>query len=114
MNSQPSPFIGHMFAAIFLAFVFYHFLKAFHDPSKHISPKSMDLCTFGYVEDSPVYIIDNSKKDFKSSQLFKDCVDALHALGMKKTAAKNKATDIFNNQPQPQSVQEFLMLALRN
>ena len=113
MNPQPSPTLGHFFALAFIAFIVYHFVKAYNDPTKHISPQSMDLFTFGYVENSPVYIIDKSKQDFKSSQFFKDCVDALHALGMKKTPAKNKAIEIFSNDPQPQSVQEFLVMALR-
>lgn len=114
MNPQPSPMIGHLFAITFIAFVVYHAVKAYNDPSKHINVRNIDLVTCGYVEDSPVYIIDRNKKDFVSLQLFKDCVSALNALGMKKTDAKNKATQVFtNSDPYPQSVQEFLMIALR-
>jgi len=114
MNPQPNPTIGNIFAFIFVAMIMYHFLKAFHDQSRHINVGNMDLVTFGYVENSPVYILDKTKKDFLSTQLFKDCVDALYALGAKKSEAKKTATAIFtNSDPQPQSVQEFLMLALR-
>jgi hypothetical protein len=114
MNPQPSEMFGHLLAVAFVASIIYHFIQAYNDPSRHINAKDMDLVTFGYVENSPVYLIDRSKKDFTSSQLFKDCVGALNALGMKKTEAKNKAIQVFtNSDPQPQSVQEFLMVALK-
>ena len=112
MNPQPNQFIGHIFAAMVIVSVLYHFLKAFNDPSKHIHIKDMDLLTVGYVENSPVYVINNKKNSFASTQLFKDCVDALGALGMRKTEAKNIATRIFN-EGTPTDVQEFLIKALR-
>lgn len=112
MNPQPAPFVGNIFAAMIILAIVYHFVKAFHDPSRHIHLKDMDLLTVGYVENSPVYVINNKKNPFTSTQLFKDCVDALGALGMKKTEAKNIATRIFNESI-PVDVQEFLVKALR-
>lgn len=115
MNPQPTQFVGHCFAFMVIAYALYHFVKAFNDPSLHIDVSHLDYFKMGYVENSPVYLLDNTKRNnFSSTQLFKDCVSALNALGSKKTEAKKIATQIFtNHDPQPQSVQEFLMIALR-
>lgn len=116
MNPQPTPFVGQLLALMVIVYAIYHFVKAFNDPNCHIDMSHLDYFKMGYVENSPVYLIDNTKKNnFASTQLFKDCVSALSALGSKKTEAKKIATQIFtNHDPQPQSVQDFLMIALRN
>lgn len=55
-----------------------------------------------------------NKSVFEMQQLHIDCVDALYALGMKKSESKKRMQQIFGsmNNP-PKTVQDFLMIALR-
>jgi len=118
MNPQPPEYMGSVWATLFVLMIAIYAVKAFCDQSKHITfdKKSCDLFTIGYMEESQSPVIVISQNDaFEDSQLFKDCVDALHNLGFKKTEAKKRAKNIFkqSNTP-PTNVQEFLLLALKN
>ena len=113
MNPQPNPIIGNVFAGIISILFLYYFCKSFFDPTKHINIRELDCFNIGYLENSPIYVLNNSHKNsFISTQLFKDCVSALSALGMKKTESKKITTRIFNESI-PTDVQEFLIRALR-
>lgn len=115
MNPQPPEYMGQIIAAIIGVMVLYYAIKAFYDDKQTIST---DLFTLGYIEDSKDKIIvvqNRDKQNLETQQLFIDCIDALHALGMKKNEAKKRARHIFNSASNsPSSVQEFLMIALRN
>jgi len=52
------------------------------------------------------------KTIFEAEQIYMDCVSALYALGVKKTEAKKITKEIFINK-KPDSIQDFLMIALR-
>ena len=74
-------------------------------PVKIIRTKTETVRTEKVVETKP---------SFESQQLYVDCIDALIALGMKKKEAKAKAKFIFSTMnPQPSTVEDFLMIALR-
>lgn len=127
MNPQPSEYIGHVFAALFIAICIFYFIKGLNDPNNVIKP--FDTYTIGYVEESkPNYVKVNikniknktvketisTKPDFESQQLYTDCIDALCAIGMKKTEAKKRAKEVFSSTSNPPaSIQDFLMIAMR-
>lgn len=84
-----------------------HFHKTYKEikPIKIIKTKTETVRTERVVETKP---------SFESQQLYVDCIDALIALGMKKKEAKARAKFIFSNMnPQPSSIQDFLIIALR-
>ena len=115
MNPQPPIYIGQLCATLFVIGLIYHVIKAYHQTT---TPINYDLFQIGYIEDSPINIVvdKSTSNNFESHQLYLDCIDALHALGMKKSIAKKKAKEVFTamqNDP-PKNVQDFLMIALRN
>ena len=130
MNPQPDPMIGHICASIFVLMIIYHTIKAFKANKPFVLN---DNFVIGYMETDPVIMnevhhhhkavqtvrtktkkVIVKKPDFESQQLYADCIDALIALGMKKKEAKNRATFIFSTtDPQPKSIQEFLIIALK-
>lgn len=120
MNPQPEPYIGNIVALIFFGMLVYFFFQAKRE-GKTI--KINDLFTIGYIEDqTPITtvnvrnkIVKESKPSFESQQLYTDCIDALHAVGFKKMEAKKRAKQIFSSMDNPpNSIQDFLMIALRN
>jgi len=119
MNPQPEPYLGNIVALAIVASFFYFYMKACAEGKKI---NSSDLFTIGYIErdDAPVINLQQnvSKQDapdFESQQLYVDCIDALHSIGFKKTEAKKRAKQIFSSMKNPPtSVQDFLMIALRN
>lgn len=116
MNPQPPEYVGSIFAALFIIGTLFYALIAFLD-DKEI--KINDNFILGYFEDQPhnttvnVVTTQSSIKDFESTQLYSDCIEALYALGMKKSEAKKRAKAVFSVAV-PSSIQEFLMIALRN
>lgn len=120
MNPQPEPVIGNIFATIFTLMILYYFFKEVFSNKEPIHIN--DFFTIGYIEDSNNVtvnvknkIIKDVKNNFESQQLYLDCIDALHALGMKKTEAKKKAKEIFASSTNPpKTVQDFLVIAMRN
>ena len=121
MNPQPEPYIGHIFATIFLLMVVYYFFKQVFSNKEPIHLD--DLFPIGYIEDSHNMTVNIKNKivkeaikpSFESQQLYLDCIDALHSLGIKKTEAKKRAKEIFSSSPNPpNSIQDFLMIAMRN
>lgn len=117
MNPQPPPYIGNIFAFIFGCLMFYYFVKAYS--SKETKSLDLELFTIGYLEEpktSTINITNNivkqSKPNFETQQLFIDCVDALVALGIKKTEAKKRTKQIFSSHKPPTSIQDFLMIAM--
>lgn len=123
MNPQPPEYVGHIFALFFGALCVYYFIKGLNDPNNIIKP--FDRYTIGYF-DEPNYttiniknktvkeVIKASKPNFESQQLYIDCIDALCAIGMKKMEAKKRAKEIFSSMSNPPaSIQDFLMIALR-
>jgi hypothetical protein len=115
MNQQPSEYVGQLCAIGFIIMFFYYMMKAYKE-NRPIDLSSFDMITVGYVEESSpiVHVVDNTKNSFESQQLYLDCIEALHALGMKKSEAKKRAKAIFSmSNPQPSTVQEFLILALK-
>ena len=127
MNPQPNPIIGEIGAFITMMIVAFYTYKAYHE-GKSIDLNKLDMFTIGYIEEtSPVtHVVEKhfhktktkrvveTKPSFESQQFYVDCIDALVALGMKKKDAKSRAEFIFSTMnPQPSSVQEFLMIALR-
>ena len=120
MNPPPDPYIYNTVAIIFASICIFYFVKALNDPSKTID--TSDLFTIGYINDPyrtsiniRNKVIQSQKPNFESQQLYIDCIDALCAIGMKKTEAKNKAKAIFSTMSNPPTtVQDFLMIALRS
>lgn len=118
MNPQPDPSVGMFFATlIFCMFLYYTYKAYINGETRNVD----DLFVIGYIEHGPNVVNDikisnvNTKPSFESQQLFVDCIDALHALGMKKSQARNRAKEVFSTtHPQPQTVQEFLLIALKN
>ena len=113
--------------------VLYFTFKAYHSSDSSNIPS--DLFTIGYIEESTnvpvvnvktepqikvepvVKIIQNEQKKLppEANAIYTDCVDALRALGMKKTEAVKRTKDIFTDLDNPPAtVQGFLMIALRN
>lgn len=120
MNPQPPEYVGPIFAGIFILMLVYQIIKAYNS-GKIIDLKNIDLIHIGYIEsENPTQNIYNitsvdNKPSFESQQLYVDCIDALVALGMKKSESKKKAKQIFStHDPMPSTVQEFLMIALRS
>lgn len=112
MNQQPEPYVGTIVSILLFILFVYHFIKSYNSCSQDI--RLNDLFTIGYIEDKPIQIV-NVKNNLVNNQLYNDCIDALHALGMKKSEAKRKAKFIFDNvNPAPENVQDFLMIALKN
>lgn len=132
MNPQPDPIVGNITAIIFVLAIVFYAIKAISENNIiHISDKLI----IGYVDADPITInevhhhhktiktvqtktktkkVVITKPDFESQQLYADCIDALVALGMKKREAQNKASIIFSTtNPQPKTIQEFLMIALK-
>lgn len=140
MNPQPDPLVGDFCAGIIICLMVFYTYKAYID-GKSFNLSNLDNFIIGYIESEPVVtqVVENTYKEvkpvkiirtktetvrtekvvetkpsFESQQLYVDCIDALIALGMKKKEAKAKAKFIFSTMnPQPSTVQDFLMIALR-
>jgi hypothetical protein len=127
MNPQPSPIVGELCAFIMICLTAFYTYKAFME-GKSIDLNKLDMFTIGYIEEtSPVtHVVEKhfhktktkrvveTKPSFESQQFYVDCIDALVALGMKKKDAKSRAEFIFSTMnPQPSSIQDFLMIALK-
>lgn len=113
MNEQPSEWVGIFFAIIVFMVFLYHARQTFlHGP--HINYLERDLFNIGYVEADNINVVVKNSKNINSYdiQLYNDCVDALYAIGMKKSQAKAKTKEVFESH-NPKSIQEFLMLALK-
>jgi hypothetical protein len=120
MNPQPPIYVGQLVAVIFgVLFLFYFFKEFFNHSNQNTN---QDLFTLGYIEESNNVIVnvknkiikEQAKPSFESQQLYIDCIDALHSIGMKKTEAKKLAKEIFSSSSNPPtSIQDFLMIALR-
>jgi hypothetical protein len=116
MNPQPQPYVGDLFALLFGALICYYALKAFYKKNPEVLS---DMFVLGYIEDSASTVNNihisslNSKQDIESQQLYNDCVEALRALGMKKSEATRVTKRVFSSNQIPQSVQEFLLIALK-
>lgn len=104
-----------IFMLAFIGLVYYYARKAYYE-GKVIDLHNLDFITVGYLEDQPIIQqVVATRPSFESQQLYFDCIEALHALGMKKTEAKKKAKFIFSTMSDPpSSVQDFLMIALKN
>lgn len=116
MRPQPPEYVGFLCMLAFVGLVIFYTIKAIKQ-GHQINLHNFDLVNIGVVEDSPptVCVIqqENAKLDFETQQLYLDCIEALHALGMKKSEAKRKTKFIFNTfNPPPKTIQEFLTLAL--
>lgn len=119
MNPQPEPYVGNIFAVLFVLYTGYLVVKTYRSNTSNI--ENWDLFTIGYIDDkihntnTTVIVNEVCKRiNFESEQIYLDCIDALHALGMKKSAAKKKTKEIFSSMDNlPNSVQDFLMIALR-
>jgi hypothetical protein len=120
MNPQPPIYVGQLVAVIFgVLFLFYFFKEFFNHSNQNTN---QDLFTLGYIEESNNVIVniknkiikEQAKPSFESQQLYIDCIDALHSIGIKKTEAKKLAKEIFSSSSNPPtSIQDFLMIALR-
>jgi hypothetical protein len=115
MNPQPEPYVGHIFALMFAGLVVYLTIKTY---LKADSSCTNDLFIIGYMEDSPrvvnnIKVTTLDKPSIESQQLYIDCVEALRALGMKKSEATRVTKRVFSSNQIPQSVQEFLLIALK-
>lgn len=121
MNPQPDPMVGNLVATVVIFAIGFYAYKAYkYGPV--IDLNKLDMITVGYVESDPRIIKKNIKvvkkntieESIKDTQLYNDCVDALHSLGLKKSEAKKKTILIFNTaKPTPASVQEFLIIAFK-
>lgn len=113
MNPQPEPYVGNLVAFVLFCMVVYFFWKNYNTSNNHID---FDKFTLGYIEESTptINIINQSKPNFEDQPIYTDCIDALHALGMKKSEAKRKTKQIFSSLDNPpSSIQDFLMIALK-
>ena len=139
MNPQPDPIVGNFVALIIIVLVAFYTYKAYLT-GKSIDLNKLDNFVIGYIEAEPttrvvekhfqtinnpvkvvkekteivrVETVIDTKPNFESQQLYVDCIDALHALGMKKNEAKKRAKFIFSTMnPAPVTIQEFLVIAL--
>lgn len=143
MNPQPDPIVGHIVAFVVICIVAFYACKAYlqgksidlhkldnfvigyvesptlvekHYHNTYTSPtkivKSVDRVVEKVVEKVVAQEV-QAKPNFDSQQLYVDCIDALYALGMKKSEAKRKAKFIFSTMnPPPATIQEFLIIAL--
>jgi hypothetical protein len=121
MNEQPALWIGNLFAFIFVAMIIFNTIKAYRDPNS--VNKFNDAFTIGYIYDRPLVNVKSVSKPIvkpktvksakpQLTQLQIDCTDALVALGMKKTQAKQKANEVFQNHSFD-NIQDFLSIALK-
>jgi hypothetical protein len=120
MNPQPPEYIGHIYALVLFCVAAYYFLiNATAQDKEHID---LDKFIIGYFEDSEksntnITINNGSQTQqnyaLETSKLYLDCIDALCSLGMKKSEAKKITKSIFNTTNPPESIQQFLMIALR-
>lgn len=115
MNPQPEPYVGNLFAILFGCLFIYYAIKAYREEDT-----ASDLFVIGYVEESNQTVNNisltnvSTKASLESQQLYIDCIEALRSLGMKKTEATKRTKQVFaNTHPEPQTVQEFLLIALR-
>lgn len=112
MNPQPEPYVGNLVALLLFGLFIFYCIKSYNQSGEE--SKINDLFTLGYLEDQPVQVINVHQNNGLDIQLYNDCIDSLHALGMKKSEAKKKTKFIFSNySPAPKTVQEFLMIALK-
>jgi hypothetical protein len=112
MNEQPQYWVGAFFAIIVFIVFLYHASQTFFN-GPHINYLEKDLFKLGYFDGSDVNIVINKEpKPSYDMQLYKDCIDALYAIGVKKSQAKIRAKQVFESH-NPSSVQEFLSLALK-
>ena len=127
MNPQPNPIVGELCAFIMVCLTAFYTYKAFIEGNS-IDLNKIDMFKIGYIEEtSPVtQVVEKhfhktqtkrvveTKPSFKSQQFYVDCIDTLVALGVKKKDAKSRAEFIFSTMnPQPSTIQDFLMIALR-
>jgi hypothetical protein len=111
--NHPFEFLGNVVAVIFIGVMCCYAISAYLDGST-IKLSDLDKVTLGYFDNPTPVIITQNTNNFESQQLYLDCIEALKSLGMKKTEAKKKAKDIFQNfTPQPTTIEQFLMIALR-
>lgn len=103
------------FTILFCLMVAFYAVKSYKEGNV-IHWRNMDMINMGYIEPNNVVVNvqqQNSKKEtLQSQQLYLDCISALYTLGMKKSQAKKKAQEIFAIH-NPETVQEFLVLALQ-
>lgn len=128
MNPQPDPIVGNICAIAFFLMIALYTIKAIKDGK---SIQFNDNFVIGHLQYDPIFVneihhnhktvktvktkkVIVEKPDFESQQLYADCIDALVALGMKKKEAKNKAIFVFSTtNPQPKTIQEFLLIVLK-
>jgi hypothetical protein len=138
MNPQPSPAIGNLVAIALGLLIIYYTIRAIKE-NKTITIN--DNFVIGYLESDNIVVNTTpppkddfekpdispevppkpSKKkkikqedDTKNQMFYADCIDALVALGMKKREAKNRTQLIFATMhPKPQTIQKFLITALK-
>jgi hypothetical protein len=103
------------FTILFCLTVAFYAVKSYKEGNV-IHWRDMDMINMGYIEPNDVVVNvqqQNSKKEtLESQQLYLDCVSALYSLGMKKSQAKKKTQEVFSIH-NPETVQEFLILALQ-
>lgn len=110
MNPQPPEYIGNLFAFLFMCVAVFYFINGMLSGNTI----NYDHFVIGYLDkedhQSTTYIINNKSQQ---NPLIKDCIEALCALGMKKTEAKKRTLSIFNGSCPPVSIEEFLLIALK-
>lgn len=126
MNPQPSESVGQVIAIILVLMVAYHAVKAYHN-NPPIKLNDLDLFTIGYIQSptqpkpikTKLKIQTQPVKEaqqiptVESTQLYIDCVDALHSLGIKKSDAKKTTKNLLSSNNPPKTVQELLIIALK-
>tara|TARA_B100001559_G_scaffold206840_1_gene173287 strand:+ start:252 stop:587 length:336 start_codon:yes stop_codon:yes gene_type:complete len=108
MNEQVHPIFGGLAAVVGIITFLYYFYLALDNNDDSCN---LDNFTIGYVVDEnpqPVAVTVNIHDDF-----FRDCKDALVAVGCKKSKAKALTKKIFSNKI-PKDIQSFLKEALAN
>jgi hypothetical protein len=142
MNPQPPEYIGNLFAFLFICVAVFYFIKGMlsgntinydhfvigylddednKSNTTYVINNTTNNKTFKQTKNTPS--VDqgvrvshrpmSQKQLVESNTLIQDCIEALCALGMKKTEAKKRALSIFNSSCPPVSVEEFLLLALK-
>lgn len=147
MNPQPEPYVGTIFAIIFVIALVVYTIKGYYNKDNKISDKYI----IGYVDDyfEPIPVIPNRPKVRRTTvskpkqkvatpttkpvttpppstqvaaqpvkpqrdeALYNDCIGCLVALGYKKTEAKNKTSDIFDNH-EITTIEQFIKLVTVN
>lgn len=108
MNQQIPFFFGQLGAMVAVAIFFYNFLKG---RKLYDSEVEADLFTIGYVQHPNQLSVQakvfTEQEKVQDTQLYKDCRDALVALGVKKTQANSITKNFFKNK-QPEDLQSFL------